>query len=446
MDSQQNTVARDRLCGWDLYVAALFKSNPIYKQQVPCLIRSLYHIWQYSNHVYHNGWYSHATDTHLLWWNNNPLSIVVLCGNVLSYKYAWFQNIEYILFNIDDNSGLISNIKGKSPLWFVMRANSLTRLITVSNLDHLNNIKFTIKSINFNQRWLYIDKIIDYNFNFTFQLSFWKDACNFKSIYKDFIWIVERSVNHNNDTPHFINKLNNNVIKSNLQILSPYINPLDHSQSNIISDISIISLDEDTTTTTIAPPLTHSWKSLRSSFISTLYQYVIEYPNNQSISITFLYQYNGLNDLLSNSLLTPPLYSPQNLIMKSNTFTNLLSFYQSMGLIILFHNNNDINLKPFNLLLNHLNSLIKPFLLNPSKKNTKVITIKFKSIISDLIDLIPNITIECIIILLKLSLTNLIQDPSINLNHVQNWFLELDHLNNDNIHEFGLIHLNHKDD
>ena len=101
-----------------------------------------------------------------------------------------------------------------------------------------------------------------------------------------------------------------------------------------------------------------------------------------------------------------------------------------MGLLSLFDNNNNCNLKPFLQLLTFIDSKCCTWL----KSHMKINAINFEMICHSFQGIIPGLDVDTILSLFKIVLNNLtLSDPC-----VYTWYFELDR--NENNHKYALIH------
>lgn len=510
MDPQQNVIYYDKTHDWNLYIPLLFTHNRLYNYKLHCLLIDLQKIWYYSLEIFKDNDFCYKFNKNFLFWNNNPINKFLICGNIISYRYKYINNTEYIIFKIDDNSfnNNNNNKNNGQKLYlpkFIINRNLLTSYMD-EDLQKLKNIYIEVSEIDFFNDTIRIDKIVKYNFDLLEQIQFWKLAINDKLCFQDYIWIIEKtsntSENNNNDTgtdtdnkcnnssisqQHiFIESLNNNIIKRNLEILSPYLDPEDVSSSNDISliselekssqnvqeqdneDSSFINIStegliefskldnninsgsssdankrktdyknsNDTNSYNINNRMT--MKMLNYSFLSTLYNYHLLVPTAQNISIVDLYKFNGLNDMLEQYILSQKQIKEAGRgnseisanLLKSTLFQNILSKYETMGLLSLFNNVNNCNLKPFLQLLSFIDSKCQTWL----RLHIKINAINFEIICHSFRGIIPKLDVETILSLFKIVLNNLtLSDPRINT-----WYFELDQ--NMTNHKYALIH------
>lgn len=486
MDSQQNVIYHDKIHDWNIYIPSLFNQNKLYNHTVNCLLIDLQKIWSYSLNI--SKFLSHTTTiittANILFWNNNPINKFIVCGNVISYNFKYFNNQEYIIFQLDDNSFNNNNNYNISkehkddihlPKFIINKIlidDDL--LLSSNNLNQLKNLHIEVSNCNFIHDTIQINKIINYNFTLLEQIQFWKLAIDDKLCFQDYIWTIQRIDSYSNENKSnnnskdlrqqiFIENLNNNIIKKNLEILSPYLEPTNVESSNDISmisdldkskesllekDPSIISIntideeeckEESTTKKQENPTNTNNMKFTRKelsySFLATLYNYHLLMPNMTHITIIDLYQFNGLNNLLNETIATKQRRTLSGTIMKSTLFQNIISEYEQMGVIALYNNDNDCNLKPFLQLLSFIDSKCRTWL----KLHTRINTINFQVIRQSFKEIIPNLDSKTIISLYKIVLNDLASSDRT----IKKWYFELDQNTQD--HKYALIHFIHDD-
>lgn len=461
MDSQQNVIYHDKNHDWNYYITTLFYQNKLYQNNnLNLLLLDLSNIWKSSFNFNKLNYYYNNLNEQFLFWNNNPLNKFIISGTIISYQWKFFNNNEFIIFSIDDNS-FNNNLPKSIPQFIINKKNLPMDLL--NNLNNLKNIQLQVSRPKFNYNTLEINKILNYNFNLLTQIEFWKLAIDDKLFYNDVIWNIERQKNNNNNSSKqlFIETLNNNIIKKNLQILSPYLEPQDttttttnhddddddddsYNDISMISDLekgnnqSHISLDsssfsqsysETTPISNITPRIT--LKLLNYNFLTTIYNYHQLRPTSTNITITDLYQFNGLTDLLNQYTSTHTTNKANATVMKSNLFNDILTHYQSIGLISLFNNNNDCNIRPYLKLLSFIDSKCKKWL----KLQTKINTINFKQIKESFIAIIINLDFDTILSMYKVVLNGLTQGKTL----ITKWYIELD--SNILNHKYALVHI-----
>lgn len=504
MDSQQNVIYYDRIHNWNLYIPLLFTQNKLYNYKPHCLLIDVQKIWSYSFEIFKANDLYYKFNKNFLFWNNNPINKFFICGNIISYRFNYFHNIEYVAFKIDDNSfNDIKNNEQKLCLpKFIINRNLLEPIIN-RNLQNLRNIYIEVSNVDFFNETIRIDKIVNYNFDLLDQIQFWKLAINDKLCFQDYIWIIGKTLitNENNKNKNgsdnirsnnsgnlqqhiFIESLNNNIIKKNLEILSPYLEPQDVSSSNDISlipeldkfgqnvyesnnkNISFINIstedfidfskvdDKNNSNNNVKHSETNyknniginsyngnnriTMKMINFSFLSTLYNYHLSVPNAQNISVVELYKFNGLNDMIQQYILSEKQIRKEKRenneisasLFKSTLFQTVLSKYEAIGLLSFFNNINSCDLKPFLQLLSFIDSKCHTWL----RLHIKINVINFDIICRAFQRIIPRLDVETILSLFKIVLNNLILDDP----YVNAWYFELDQ--NVSNHKYALVH------
>lgn len=434
MDSQQNVVFHDKINNWNYYITNLFHQNKVYQyNNLHLLLSKLASIYAHSLSLYnYNNNNTYKQNEQYLFWNNNPLNTFVVSGNIISYHWKYFNNSEYVIFKIDDNSLHHHQHTSTTP-HFIINKSALPHTLT-NNLHSLKNIKCLVGNPKFQHNELQIIEIIQFNFNLSQQIQFWYRAIDDLFTLDNQVWDLEqqqhRAATHSNNQI-YIETLNNNIIKNNLTVLSPYLHPQDHDDMSSI-DLSMVSDNlsetEDQPTQQAPAP---SLKSLNYNFLDTIYNYHQIVPTATNISITDLYQFNGLNDLLDQYTQAHTKTTISASILKSSLFNNILHNYQSMGLISLYNNNNNCNIKPY---LQLLASII-PKCTKWLKLQTKINTINFIQIQQSFKPHIPNLNVETILAMYKVVMNAFTARGKL----VQEWYVELD--SNVSNHKYALIHI-----
>lgn len=464
MDTQQNIVHYDSANNINYYVTNLFHQNKFYKDdQLHLLLYDISSsIWHKSS-ILNDKYYYNNSDTYLFW-NNNPLHTFVVAGTVISYHWKHFNSNEYIIFNIDDNSFNSLHCNNSVIPQFVINKNALSSHF-INNLPSIKNIHCKVSNPNFKFNTLDIVQIIDFNFNLIDQINFWHRSINDKHRLENSIWNVESHNNNNNQPQHvFIESLNNNIIKNNLEILSPYLHPQDTSASTdlpptqdipmieintkdtsqIAIDTSQIAIDTpqiaiktaiETATQTAIETATQqdiSLKCLHLNFLSTIYKFHQLMPRATNITITDLYQFNGLTHLLDQYTKSKTSSTISASVLKSNIFNDIISHYQHIGLISTYNNNNNCNISPFLQLLSFIQLKCTKWI----KLQSKINTINLHQIIQTFKPTIENLNVDTVLKLYKIVMNDL---KSTGQKLIQDWYVELD--SNGSDHKYALIHI-----
>ncbi|CCK71703.1 Stn1p KNAG_0H02880 [Huiozyma naganishii CBS 8797] len=415
------------------YIPQLFKWCPLLlrttnAEPLRLLLNELVDLWGRSLNVCKN-WYAGVVD-YQLFCGNNPLGKVVVSGLITSVRTTGNMSGQYgaHIWRIDDFSVEFS----KQPLPFSFVCDNRIIRSRVLRGVPLRNVEVVVNRVDFDRMELYVTDILHYNYTLVEQIQLWEGAVRDFNSNKDTKWVYEPGGSQQTTTTtsvhpfNFIEALQDNAERNNLEIISPYLDPQVESSS---SDIEDFSLEQEEIARVPVPVI--SKRKLRAFFVHTLAQ-----TSTTNIPTVGLFEMESLrrtlmfysNNKLQNQTLKRcklEYYSQDQLI--SMIFINELNHLQALHLIRIEDHNNQIMAKPLQNLYHYARGKIRLWI----KLRTGVGIVNNVQII-DRLTLDREISSNVIALVFKLVMDDTVS--TLSQNFIRSWFIETKNDNTSWVH------------
>lgn len=402
------------------YLPVLFNSNRFYIDNLPILIHDLIYYYNKSVFLIKN-YYKNCNTRNFILINNHPLKNFIISGTIISIKTKLINNKDFLLLKIDDNSCFKLNyIQFKCPIDVL---HQFQKKLSIDNLLNAN-VSCIVQKSNYQTIFLLefdIIELISINVQLKEQLIFWKSCMIEKKILLNNKWSpdVTKETEKSKDT-FFLQNLQSNEFKENLQITSPFSTSSNLNLPSIDTDLLDLN-NTDVFVVDSNPIEITTEKQLQMKFVEIMTSLP---TNSNKIDLLNLYEsqfsQKCLNNFAKFKFQQKHLNEQNNYdldTLKKNEFNSTLQKLFKQGLIKFQNNNTIIDIislqKLFQYSLKRMKLLIK--------LNCLIGTIDIDFILSKLLLSNEKISIIAIINLFKLALNHITSETN---NVIKNWWVE----------------------